>query len=634
MLCVLICVWCGFATVGQKKQEKSPPAPTENHQFPFKFSIAGSVRLPDDVGTVGTLNWLGSGRCLVVITTACTAVSMPFACRLCPFELHCDAISSLLSSSGWNCYYYVFSFFEQVLIQPFHKTLLEAIDLSKIGLHGHTCFTRKRMPPQDPEPNTPCYTNSVSVSNDGMLILGKRKIVMARLMNWSERVETFLARGRYVDALGLALDFYEGKAVASFGLPQDEARRRVLLSNDMIEHGLKYVEAALKPLLLKSESINSRQSSSANSTQTPLSASALENAISSYSTPPSSSSASSSFSDTFLSTDSSKIGSSLSSISSSYDGCKTIAHVAMDYYLCLDRADVLFGQVFDLFTKAGVANALLGLVESYVLARKIKVISPEAMSAFVSLYKAKGKLERVERVILTLDIQGMDLHQLILLCREYRMFSALIHLYNAGLQDYKSPVTDIIDIVGFPSASHTSTSSITGPTSASSISTTSSIFDNIAKSEAGSSTRAFSADEKERIGFKLLLYIQYSLQGRVFPSGECMDELRGAAVRAQILSVLFQKKRKGAPVSPVKLTREEIEKQQQQAEVLFWGSLPPPKISLPLHTNQFLNIPMVSVIHTHSLSLSLIHTFFSFTLLTLGLVPRFPSILLFNLSCA
>jgi hypothetical protein len=72
-------------------------------------------------------------------------------------------------------------------------------------------------------------------------LLGMEKIHSAHILTWEERLALLIDKNRWLDALSLALDFYEGHAKAVVGLPAGLAARKEVMSDKIIEILISYV---------------------------------------------------------------------------------------------------------------------------------------------------------------------------------------------------------------------------------------------------------------------------------------------------------------------------------------------------------------------------------------------------------
>ena len=61
------------------------------------------------------------------------------------------------------------------------------------------------------------------------------------------------------------------------------------------------------------------------------------------------------------------------------------------------------------------------------------------MGRFVRHCKARRDVATVEQCLLHMDVGGMDLDMILNLLKVNGMYSALIHVFKVGLDDYASP---------------------------------------------------------------------------------------------------------------------------------------------------------------------------------------------------
>lgn len=64
------------------------------------------------------------------------------------------------------------------------------------------------------------YHSSICRFKDRLYILGFREVFSAHMLTWEERIAALVEKGRWVEALALALDFYQGRGRATEGLPK------------------------------------------------------------------------------------------------------------------------------------------------------------------------------------------------------------------------------------------------------------------------------------------------------------------------------------------------------------------------------------------------------------------------------
>ena len=132
----------------------------------------------------------------------------------------------------------------------------------------------------------------------------------------------------------------------------------------------------------------------------------------------------------------------LSVLEKHYKKCSTkFVHVCMS----IGREDVLFDNIYNLIScDALFEGFFLECLEEHI--PKLGNSIPAAiLKNFIDYYSKNTQLiPRLEKCILNFDIASLDLHNLISLCKQYRLLDAFIHLYNNALSDYQSPLEEII----------------------------------------------------------------------------------------------------------------------------------------------------------------------------------------------
>ena len=119
------------------------------------------------------------------------------------------------------------------------------------------------------------------------------------------------------------------------------------------------------------------------------------------------------------------------------------ASIAIEVCLTMGCTDALFEGIWRHFESFGSQGAFLEMLESPIVDDLVPALPPEIMQALVDQFTSRGQPERVERCVLHMDIQSLDLNQVIRLCEEHQMWSALIYIFNRGLGDFTAPAEDL-----------------------------------------------------------------------------------------------------------------------------------------------------------------------------------------------
>ncbi|KJE92646.1 Vps8-like protein [Capsaspora owczarzaki ATCC 30864] len=315
-------------------------------------------------------------------------------------------------------------------------------------------------------------TMCAQLRGSNIFLVGQQSVVMLTLLTWSERIAILVRQSKFLEALALAKEFYDGTAKAIIGLPLNAARRREIVSEQMTDLLLAYLDISISTP--PAEAIVPPPTVVAAAT---TATEAPNNAV--------------------------------AGVWLNVDHVRNLVSTSIEYCLAIDRHDLLMSEIFDRFCAvqcdypASGRGVFLERLEPYVLSDRIRSFSPIVMQAFVEHYLARGFLQRIERCLVHMDVANLDLHQVITMCRQHRLYTALIYVYNRGLFDYVSPMEELVQRLY---------QAVKGKGRAQAAATNDA-------APSGMSSSDFS------IGYKLLLYMSFCLTGRAFPAGMLPAEL-------------------------------------------------------------------------------------------------------------
>ncbi|KAJ3032574.1 Vacuolar protein sorting-associated protein 8, partial [Rhizophlyctis rosea] len=246
------------------------------------------------------------------------------------------------------------------------------------------------------------YYQSLRMYKGRLFIMGLREITIAGRLSWTDRLKALVTAGKFAEALSLGLEFYNGKQRNSVtGLPPSETERKRLVGNHISELLNTYVEMSLSG----------------------YDADAVQSAR--------------------VSEDEEQAGGEEDDLSVYRSLCKT----AFDISLAIDREQALFSDTYDHFAEAGLKGVFMEMLEPSILSGSVTTIdSPVVVQDFITYFVAQGWVQRLEQVILHLDVKTLDIHSTIEVCRRCGMWSALCYVYNrAG--DYVMPLVEILEVL-------------------------------------------------------------------------------------------------------------------------------------------------------------------------------------------
>ncbi|CAL8258565.1 unnamed protein product [Lota lota] len=275
-----------------------------------------------------------------------------------------------------------------------------------------------------------CYESVCSYAGQ-ILYLGTKSAHIMTLRNWRERVDFLLRQERFGEALALAWSFHEGTAKAVVGLYGDPVKRKGVVADKMVEILILFVERSLKRCPDQGK------------------IQVLEQHF------------------------------------------QEVVPVVVDYCLLLQRSDLLFEQLYAQLMENVVSRGLfLESLESYIISQRLAHLTTPIMKDLLAHYHGNGLMDRLERLIVHLDVTSLDMQQVVQMCWENHLYDAMIYVFNRGMNDYITPLEKLFAEIGphLREGRHLT-------------------------------------NEQVVIGNKLLVYISCSLAGRAYPLGDIPEDL-------------------------------------------------------------------------------------------------------------
>ncbi|XP_071822429.1 vacuolar protein sorting-associated protein 8 homolog isoform X2 [Apostichopus japonicus] len=276
-----------------------------------------------------------------------------------------------------------------------------------------------------------CY-QSIETHKGQLLLLGTKSVHVMTIRPWTDRIQLLTKAGNFKGALQLANSFLNGKARAVIGIQGSTVEKKIVVTEQILNLLHKYVDASMNQTCPKSGAVY-----------------LLE------------------------------------------EHFQEVIPVCVDQCLLLGRLDILFGTIYDEFSADMIAKGVfLECLEPYILNDKLTSIPPHVMKDFVEHYRDKEMVPNVEACIVHMDIASLDIHQVVSLCWAYGLFDAIIYVYNNGMNDYVTPLEELIQLL-----------------------------------KAALSTGNQLSDNQIRLGNKILVYVSCCLAGRAYPLGDIPEHL-------------------------------------------------------------------------------------------------------------
>jgi len=282
-----------------------------------------------------------------------------------------------------------------------------------------------------------------------LFLLGFNDLSLGTLSNWADRLLALMEEGDVIAAIQLATSYFGGENdKISVGLPEDDETRHALVQEkllDMISASLKYVfgQARAPEADEEEQQVQLRDLAVA-----------------------------------------------------SFAAC-----------LKTQDTDYLFDVVYDAYSEAGKQEIFFQVLEPYIIDEEITAIPPDVLKDLITYYASKDKAVRLEEMICRLDTRTMDIHQIATLCKRYRLYDALIYVWNQAIGDFVTPMIELMLLIKMIEYGK---------------------FDN-------EETQA----EYLASAMKVFPYLAYVFTGRIYPSGVDMDDQTAQHAKTEAFGFLF-----------------------------------------------------------------------------------------------
>lgn len=275
-----------------------------------------------------------------------------------------------------------------------------------------------------------------------LFLLGFNDVSYGTLSNWADRLLALMEVGDFISAIRLATSYYNGDAnKAAVGLPESNSARHDLVQEKLLE----MMSASLRYAFGKNQEANIP-----------------------------------------------RVGE---------DQLRELAAACFTACLSIEDNDFLFEDVYTWYLDGKVHGIFLGILETYIMNRTIRVVPPSVVKDLTSYFIEAGLKERLEEILCHLDPASMDIDQLTSLCKEHKLYDALLFIWNQALGDYTTVLKDLLIVHPGP---------VSGTTYGYDV----------------ASNKAFP-------------YLSYILTGRIFPTGEVMDQDLAVRAKASLYYFLF-----------------------------------------------------------------------------------------------
>jgi hypothetical protein len=278
-----------------------------------------------------------------------------------------------------------------------------------------------------------------------LFLLGFNDVSIGTLSNWADRLVALMEEGDYIDAIRLATSYYVGDSdKISVGLPEDDDSRHTMVQEKLVE----MITASMKYTFSRIEEVDETERR---------------------------------------------------------DHLKELASTSFIACMSMNEMDFLFEEVYEAFEDASYENIFFEVLEPYVLDEEIVSIPPGVLRQLIGTYASQGHAKQLEDMICRLDTSTMDLHQTTTLCKQHRLYDALIYVWNSAIGDYVTPFMELLTLVK--------------------------IIDE--NPEAAEDAKLYNS------AMKLFPYLAYTFTGRIYPSEDELEEPKAHRAKAETYAAVF-----------------------------------------------------------------------------------------------
>lgn len=227
-----------------------------------------------------------------------------------------------------------------------------------------------------------CYNSLLSFGNQ-MIVLCTRSLHVLGVRTWKERLDHLLRQKHYLDALALALAFYQDQAKAVVGLKGPKCKRRALTRDKALDILHKYIDEAICQASAATEQLYRE------------------------------------------------------AVPACVHYCIELNEMDVLYNKLWETVCIYP------ISKAVYLEAL----EPHLLNEQLSNIPPGIVQEFVQHYSNSGKFLALEACVVHIPVTSLDFHQVMSVCWEHGLYDAIIHLYTKGMQDYVIPLQELLQVL-------------------------------------------------------------------------------------------------------------------------------------------------------------------------------------------
>jgi vacuolar protein sorting-associated protein 8 len=186
------------------------------------------------------------------------------------------------------------------------------------------------------------------------------------------------------------------------------------------------------------------------------------------------------------------------------------------FVACLNIGNIgfLFDEAYEWYEESNSGGIFLESLEPYILDRQISSVPPAIVKSLVTYYVSKGWESRLEEIVCHMDTATMDIDQITMLCKQHDLYDALIYVWSQALHDYITPMIDLLAL----------------------------LIPLVQNGDSFTNGNVMDDAMYEVNALKMFPYLSYTLTGRVYPTGESLEDEETSIAKAGLYWFLFSGK--------------------------------------------------------------------------------------------
>ena len=185
-----------------------------------------------------------------------------------------------------------------------------------------------------------------------------------------------------------------------------------------------------------------------------------------------------------------------------------LAEVSIAACIYMADEEFLWEEVFNWYEEQESAGVFLDALEPRIVDGTLRSLPPTAIKALINHFIGTHSAGRLEEIICLLDTTTMDIDQVTTLCKQHNLYDAFIYVWNRCLMDYVGPLEELVGLI--PS-----------------------------QPEPLVNGNYAIEMRRQNNAMKMFPYLSFILTGRIYPTGDDMDEAEASRVKTDVYQYLF-----------------------------------------------------------------------------------------------